>query len=169
MSPFACRARALPPDARRRHIALMRLPDASATGSLGQALAQSLRVGDVIALFGDLGAGKTTLARGLLRGLGFEGDVASPTFPIVQVYDVPGMRLPLWHVDLYRIENQEELPELALDEALDEAALIIEWPERLGGALWPDSLRLHLEESGGGARSLTAQVPPAWEGRWPPR
>lgn len=147
----------------------MRLPDASATERLGQALARSLRVGDVVALFGDLGAGKTTLARGLLRGLGFEGDVASPTFPIVQVYDMPGMRLPLWHVDLYRIEDREELPELALDEARDEAALIIEWPERLGGTLWPDSLRLHLEERGGGARCLTAQVPPAWEGRWPPR
>lgn len=169
MSRCACRARALRPDAPHPRPGLMRLPDASATGRLGQALARSLRVGDVVALFGDLGAGKTTLARGLLRGLGFEGDVASPTFPIVQVYDAPGMRLPLWHVDLYRIEDQDELPELALDEARDEAALIIEWPERLGGALWPDSLRLRLEESPDGARSLTAQVPPAWEGRWPPR
>jgi tRNA threonylcarbamoyladenosine biosynthesis protein TsaE len=147
----------------------MKLRDEGATGMVGELLARSVRIGDVIALFGDLGAGKTTLARGLLRGLGFEGDVASPTFPIVQVYDVPGMRLPLWHVDLYRIEDQEELPELALDEARDEAALIIEWPERLDASLWPDSLRLHLEEGGGGARSLTAQVPPAWEGRWPPR
>ncbi|MDB5698865.1 MAG: tsaE [Alphaproteobacteria bacterium] len=146
----------------------MRLADAGATDRLGEALAGALRVGDVVALFGDLGAGKTTLARGVLRGLGFDGDVASPTFPIVQVYDVPGMRLPLWHVDLYRIDHHEELPELGLDEARDEAALIVEWPERLGADLWADSLQLHLA-SDGGARALTAHVPPAWEGRWPPR
>ncbi len=122
-----------------------------------------------MALFGDLGAGKTTFSRGLIHGLGFEGDVASPTFPIVQVYDEPDVRLPLWHVDLYRIEHESELEELALDEALGHAALIIEWPERLGSSLWPEALRLHLSVAGEGLRSLTATVPPAWEGRWPPR
>jgi tRNA threonylcarbamoyladenosine biosynthesis protein TsaE len=120
-------------------------------------------------LFGDLGAGKTTLTRGIVRGLGFAGDVGSPTFPIVQIYEEPDVRLPLWHVDLYRIEHEAELEELALDEALGHAALIIEWPERLGGSLWSDALRLHLSAAGEGVRRLTAKVPPAWEGRWPPR
>ena len=137
------------------------------TEALGRRLATRLRTGDVVALFGDLGAGKTTLARGILAGLGHDGDVASPTFPIVISYEslVP----PVWHVDLYRIEDPAELEELALDEALQDAALIIEWPERMGAALWPHSLRLTLRREGEGARALTAGVPAAWEARWPPR
>jgi tRNA threonylcarbamoyladenosine biosynthesis protein TsaE len=145
----------------------MLLGSAEATEQLGAAMASSLRVGDVVALFGELGAGKTTLTRGLLRALGFEGDVASPTFPIVQPYDE--LRVPVWHVDLYRIEDPDELIELALDEARGDAALVIEWPERLGGLLWEDALRLHLTAAPGAARSLTAKVPPAWGERWPPR
>jgi tRNA threonylcarbamoyladenosine biosynthesis protein TsaE len=136
------------------------------TERLGRAIAAALRPGDVVALFGDLGAGKTTLTRGILRGLGFDGDVASPTFPIVQPYDA--LELPLCHVDLYRIEHPSELAELALEEALDGGALVIEWPERLGESLWPHALRLTLAERADGARALTAQVPPAWGSRWPP-
>ena len=145
----------------------MRLEGPEATEAFGRALAGSLRAGDVIALYGDLGAGKTTLARGILRGLGFGGDVASPTFSIVQPYEE--LALPVWHVDLYRIDAVEELEELALDEALDGGALIVEWPERMGARLWPHALRLTLRRQGEGARALTAQVPPAWEGRWPLR
>jgi tRNA threonylcarbamoyladenosine biosynthesis protein TsaE len=145
------------------------LADPLATEAFGARLAELLRPGDVVALFGDLGAGKTTLSRGILHGLGFPGEVASPTFPIVQTYDPPDVRLPLWHVDLYRIEDPEELDELALDEARGAGALLIEWPERLGSLLWPDSLRLTLSIAGPGERALTAQVPPAWEERWPPR
>jgi tRNA threonylcarbamoyladenosine biosynthesis protein TsaE len=145
----------------------VRLEGEGETEALGRRLAAQLRRGDVIALYGDLGAGKTTLARGILRGLGFEGDVASPTFPIVQPYE--GLSPPLWHVDLYRIEDSAEIEELALDEALEDGALVIEWPERLGGQLWPDALRLTLSREGEGARALTAKVPAAWEARWPPR
>ena len=141
------------------------LPDEGATDRLARALAAQLRAGDVVALFGTLGAGKTTLARGVLRGLGFAGDVASPTFPIVQVYET---QPPLWHVDLYRIEHAGELEELGLDEARLDAALLIEWPERLP-RLWPDALRLSLDTRPDGARALTADVPPAWGARWPPR
>ena len=112
------------------------LADAEATERFGRALAPLLRAGDVVALFGALGAGKTTFCRGVLRGLGFAGDVASPTFPIVQAYAPPDTRLPLWHVDLYRIERAGEIEELGLDEALETAALLIEWPERLP-RLWP--------------------------------
>jgi tRNA threonylcarbamoyladenosine biosynthesis protein TsaE len=126
-----------------------------------------LRPDDVIALFGPLGAGKTTLARGLLRGLGHDGDVASPTFPIVQAYAPPDTRIPLWHVDLYRIEDPAELEEIGLDEARGEAAMVIEWPERLP-RLWPEALRLTLAVAPDGGRALTALAPPAWGARWPP-
>ena len=146
----------------------IRLPDAEATEAFGASLAPLLRAGDVVALFGTLGAGKTTLARGLLRGLGHRGDVASPTFPIVQAYAPPDVSIPLWHVDLYRIERPEELEEIGLDEAREDAALLIEWPERLP-ALWPDALRLTLAIEPDGGRALTALVPPAWGARWPPR
>jgi tRNA threonylcarbamoyladenosine biosynthesis protein TsaE len=145
----------------------MILATADETEAFGRRLAAGIRAGDVIALFGELGAGKTTLARGLLAGLGHEGDVASPTFPIVIPYEA--LAIPAWHVDLYRIEDPSELEELALDEALEDGALIVEWPERMGGALWPHSLRLTLKREGEGARALTAGVPAAWEGRWPPR
>jgi tRNA threonylcarbamoyladenosine biosynthesis protein TsaE len=144
------------------------LADAEATERFGRALAPLLRAGDVVALFGALGAGKTTFCRGVLRGLGFAGDVASPTFPIVQAYAPPDTRLPLWHVDLYRIERAGEIGELGLDEALETAALLIEWPERLP-RLWPGALLLTLDVRSDGARALTASVPPAWGRRWPPR
>ena len=145
----------------------MRLQGAEETERFGRRLAATLRPGDVVALYGDLGAGKTTLARGILRGLGFEGDVASPTFPIVQPYET--LSPPVWHVDLYRIDDESELDELALDEALADGVLIIEWPERLGARLWPFALRLDLRREGEGARALTAEVPTAWGERWPPR
>jgi tRNA threonylcarbamoyladenosine biosynthesis protein TsaE len=147
---------------------MIHLADAEATEKLGRALAGVVRHGDVIALFGGLGAGKTTLARGILLGLGHDGDVASPTFPIVQTYAPPDTRLPVWHVDLYRIEQVQELEELGLDEARQEGVLLIEWPERLP-ALWPESLRLRLEAGDAEGRALTAEVPAAWGDRWPPR
>ena len=143
----------------------MLLETPEATERLGAALARRIRPGDVIALSGDLGAGKTTLTRGLIRGLGFGGDVASPTFPIIQTYE--DLVVPLWHVDLYRIEDPSELEELALDDARQDMALVIEWPERLGARLWRDALQLHLAVAEGGVRSLTARVPPAWGERWP--
>ena len=143
------------------------LPNPAATERFGAAVAPLLRAGDSIALFGELGAGKTSLCRGILTGLGFQGDVPSPTFPIVQVYTPPELRLPVWHVDLYRIEHSEELEELGLDDALAEAALLIEWPERLP-ALWPETLGLTLRHRPEGGRSLTASVPAAWGARWPP-
>ena len=145
----------------------MRLDGPAATEALGRRLARQLKVGDAVALFGTLGAGKTTLARGILSGLGHDGDVASPTFPIVIPYE--SLRIPAWHVDLYRIEDAEEIGQLALDEALEQGALLVEWPERMGATLWPHCLRLTLRREGEGARALTAGVPPAWEGRWPPR
>jgi tRNA threonylcarbamoyladenosine biosynthesis protein TsaE len=143
---------------------MIELPSAESTDTLGRRIAGLLRRGDIVAVFGDLGAGKTTLARGILAGLGHEDDVASPTFPIVIAYEE--LSPPLWHVDLYRIEHPAELEELALDDALSDAALVIEWPERLGPSLWAHALRLHLTVAGEGRRALTADVPPAWTDRW---
>lgn len=134
--------------------------------SLGQHLAAMLRPGDVIALSGELGAGKTTLARAILAGLGHVGEVPSPTFTLVQVYD--DLRLPVAHVDLYRIDSPDEAEALALDDMLMDGAVLLEWPERLGQTLWPEALWLRLEGAGKASRTLTWRVSPAWEGRWPP-
>lgn len=146
----------------------MILADEAATLAIGARLAPLLRAGDVVALSGPLGSGKTTLARGCLAALGFEGEVASPTFSIVQPYDQAEARLPVLHVDLYRLEHPREAAELGLDDARADHALLVEWPERLGDRLWPDALRLTLEPTPEGARRLTAHAPAAWEGRWPP-
>ncbi len=147
----------------------MILADAIATEAAGAALAPLLRAGDVVALSGDLGAGKTTLARGLLAALGLEEEAPSPSFAIVQSYAPPEVRLPVSHVDLYRLEDAADVEELGLDEALDSGALLIEWPERLGDRLWPSALRLHLAVAADGGRRLTWERPPSWEARWPPR
>lgn len=147
---------------------MIRLEDERATLALGAALAAVVRVGDVIALSGDLGTGKTTLARGLLAALGLEEEAPSPSFAIVQPYVPPEVRLSVAHVDLYRLDDPEDALELGLDDMLEDSLLLIEWPERLGNALWPDTLRLGFERTADGARVLTATVPPSWEGRWPP-
>jgi len=144
----------------------MTLADEAATIAAGEALAKLLLPGDVIALTGDLGAGKTTLVRGLLQALGHDGEVPSPSFALVQPYEDVDPRV--WHVDLYRIEDQSELDELGLDSAAD-AVLLVEWPERAGATAWPDALVLSLEFGPDGDRILTARVPPSWEGRWPLR
>ena len=134
---------------------------------IGARIASVLRAGDVILLEGDLGAGKTTLARGLLRGLGLQSEAPSPTFAIVQGYDPPDVMLPLAHVDLYRLDAPEDVTELGLDDWLMDGALVIEWPDRLGGRFDRIALALTLEVVDDGARLLTARVPKSWEGRWP--
>ena len=136
------------------------------TADVGAAIARRARSGDVIALTGPLGVGKTALARGFLGALGHEGDVPSPSFAIVQPYE--DVEPPIWHVDLYRIEDSSEMDELGLDAASD-AVLLVEWPERAGLQAWPDALRLSLAFGQHGERILTAKVPPSWEERWPPR
>ena len=139
--------------------------DPAALDALAARLAAVLRPGDVVALSGDLGAGKTTFARGVLRGLGWTGEVPSPSFTLVQTYDtVP----PVWHVDLYRLDHADEADALGLDDIWDDAAVLIEWPERLGSRLPLHALRLRLDGAGEATRTLTASVPKSWEGRWPP-
>ena len=142
------------------------LDNAAASEALGVRLAHVVHPGDVITLSGPLGAGKTSIARGLLAALGLEEEAPSPTFAIVQPYAPPETRLSVLHVDLYRIEHVEELDELGLDEARGESLLLIEWPERAPGR-WSDALALTLDFAPDGGRRLTAIVPAAWEGRWP--
>lgn len=147
----------------------MILADETATLALGAKLALLVRPGDVIALSGGLGAGKTTLARGLLAALGLEGEAPSPTFAIVQIYAPPETRLPVAHIDLYRLDDPGEAEELGLDDLRSDHLLLVEWPERLGASAWRNALRLALEPAAEGGRRLTAEVPPSWEARWPPR
>ena len=142
-----------------------RLDDAAATERFGAALAGQVRIGDVITLAGPLGAGKTSIARGLLSALGLAGEAPSPTFAIVQPYAPPETRMQVLHVDLYRIDDVGELEELGLEESLTDSVLLIEWPERAAGH-WPEALALSLEILPDGARGLTATVPPAWKARW---
>lgn len=144
----------------------MWLADAMATQAAGATLGAVVQPGDVVALSGALGAGKTCFTRGLIGALGYAGDVPSPSFGIIIPYAPPEVRMPLWHVDLYRLDNPDEVDELGLDDARSDAALVIEWPERLGAYLWPDALKIELSVEGTGRR-LTATIPPSWEARWP--
>ena len=125
------------------------LPDADATAALGARLAGLLAVGDAVCLFGDLGAGKSTLARGLIRALtSHDEDVPSPTFTLVQTYEADALTVA--HFDLYRLTSAAEAYEIGVEEALDEGCAIIEWPERLEGDLPADRLDIELSAEGEG-------------------
>ncbi len=145
----------------------MILADEADTAAIAHRLAGQLKGGDVVALSGGLGVGKTTFVRHLLSALGHKGEVPSPTFAIVQPYDHM-MLAVLLHADLYRIEHPSELAEIGLDPIDDETILLVEWPEHAGPGAWPDALCLTFEIIGPEQRRLTAEVPAAWEGRWPP-
>ncbi len=148
-------------------ISTMLLPDAAASEALGARLARVVRPGDVITLAGPLGAGKTSIARGLLSALGLAGEAPSPSFAIVQPYAPPETQINVLHIDLYRIDDPSEMEELGLDDALSDSLLIVEWPERAPAELWPDALALRLAVQADGQRRLTAQVSAPWKGRWP--
>jgi tRNA threonylcarbamoyl adenosine modification protein YjeE len=139
------------------------LADLAATTSLGMRIAAGLTRGDCVALAGDLGAGKTTLARAILRALGVREPVPSPTFTLVQSYDTG--RWPVRHYDFYRIENATEIAELGLDEALAEGAALVEWPERANAYIPEDALRVTLAIVSGEARSASVTGPARWSVR----
>ena len=147
------------------------LPDLAAMAEYGAALADRLRLGDVVALYGGLGAGKTTLARAILAALGHAGEVPSPTFTIIETYAAPPLRLPVVHADFYRLEDPAELGEIGLDEYREGAVLIAEWPDQAGGfGHEPGCLAISLEprgQSGEGGRIAIARGGTDWVGRMP--
>jgi tRNA threonylcarbamoyladenosine biosynthesis protein TsaE len=144
------------------------LPNADATTRLGQVIAPLLAPGDAVLLYGPLGMGKSTLARGLIRALTSpDEDVPSPTFTLVQFYESDP---PVAHFDLYRLTRPEEAFEIGLDEALDDGCVVIEWPERLGEDpgrfLGPNRLTITLSEQGAndlGGRLATVSGAGRWE------
>lgn len=131
------------------------LPDLAAMTAFGARIAERLQAGDVVALAGGLGAGKTTLARAIIAALGYRAEVPSPTFTILETYDPPAVRLPVVHADFYRLERPSEADELGLDDYRAGAALIAEWPENAGGfASEPGCLAIALEIAGEGRRAI---------------
>ena len=127
---------------------------ANQTRALGEALAASLRPGDVLLLFGDMGAGKSELTRGIARGLGIGGPLPSPTFTILQPYE--GGRIPLYHFDWYRLEGEDELFSMGLEEYLGgDGIAVVEWPDRCPGAWPPRRLEITLASLGDQGRQIT--------------
>ncbi|GFM31240.1 tRNA (adenosine(37)-N6)-threonylcarbamoyltransferase complex ATPase subunit type 1 TsaE [Novosphingobium sp. PY1] len=143
------------------------LPDLAAMERLGRAIAAKLQVGDVVALEGGLGAGKTTLARAVIAGLGYLGEVPSPSFAIVELYEPPLVRLPLVHADFYRLAHPSEAEEIGLDDYREGAAMIAEWPDHAGGfAHEPGCLSITLEIADEG-RIAIVEAGGDWLGRMP--
>jgi len=124
--------------------------------ALGERLGRALQAGDVIALFGDLGAGKTTLTKGIAVGLGLAADIHSPTFTLI--HEHPGA-VPLYHVDLYRLSKEEEIETLGLDEYIyGDGVTIIEWADRMKELLPPDRLDIELRMKGDTERELSFET-----------
>jgi tRNA threonylcarbamoyladenosine biosynthesis protein TsaE len=125
------------------------LADEQATLDLGARIAASLRPGELIFLEGDLGMGKTTLVRGLLRALGYEGTVKSPTYTLMEPYEIGSWRV--YHLDLYRIVDPAELDFLGLDDIMDGSAVVlVEWPERASGVFRAPDRRYKFRPQGEG-------------------
>lgn len=140
------------------------LTDLSATEDLAQKFAKTLRPGDVVALTGDLGAGKTAFARFLIeargRAAGVEiGDVPSPTFTLVQLYELPDGTI--YHFDLYRLESDEEAWEIGIEEAFAEGVSLIEWADRIDRFLPPRTIRVHFDFAPGETARIARITEPA--------
>nr|WP_255551952.1 tRNA (adenosine(37)-N6)-threonylcarbamoyltransferase complex ATPase subunit type 1 TsaE [Erythrobacter crassostrea] len=139
----------------------------AAMEAFGAQLAERLQAGDVIALEGGLGAGKTTLARAIIAALGYEQEVPSPTFTIIETYDAPPLRVPVVHADFYRLNDPSEVEEIGLDDYRDGAAMIAEWPDHAGGFTHEAKCLSILLETSGEGRIAIARAGADWLGRLP--
>ncbi|MDN3645609.1 tRNA (adenosine(37)-N6)-threonylcarbamoyltransferase complex ATPase subunit type 1 TsaE [Pontixanthobacter aestiaquae] len=145
---------------------MIALPDLAAMDAFGGKIAGLLRAGDVVALTGSLGTGKTTLARAIIGALGHEGEVPSPTFTIIETYDSPAVSLPLVHADFYRLDDPSEVEEIGLDDYREGAALLAEWPDHAGGfAHEAGCLSITLETADEG-RIAIVEAGTDWVDRW---
>ncbi len=134
----------------------MKTKSAKETGKLGERLAGRLQAGDVILLEGELGAGKSVLARGIAKGLGVEETVTSPSFTILNVYT--SGRIPLCHFDWYRVGDEEEIYELGMEEYLGgDGIALVEWPGQCPGAVPEKCLRISIKKTGEEEREITAE------------
>ncbi len=142
------------------------LPDLAATKKMAARLASVLKSGDVVALDGALGAGKTEFCRAVIHAFGYRGDVPSPTFTLLQIYQPDEDCPPLWHMDLYRLEHPEEAFELGIEDGFETAISLIEWPSRLGRYLPEGGLTLRLDIAPDGiSRKLAIIGGDAWAAR----
>lgn len=140
------------------------LPDLAASDALGALIASKLKAGDVVALSGDLGTGKTTLARAILAGCGHAGEVPSPTYTIIETYDE--LHIPVVHADFYRLEHPSEAAEIGLDDYRQDAVLIAEWPDHAGGFSYETNcLSITLKKVGEG-REAIVEPGEGWQSRW---
>ncbi|RJY08644.1 tRNA (adenosine(37)-N6)-threonylcarbamoyltransferase complex ATPase subunit type 1 TsaE [Aurantiacibacter aquimixticola] len=141
------------------------LPDLEAMRAFGERIAELLRPGDVVELSGTLGTGKTTLSRAILRAMGHEGEVPSPTFTIIESYD--HLQPPVVHADFYRLAHPSEAEQLGLDDYRDGSVLLAEWPDHAGGfAHEADCLSITLEIRGQG-RLAVVEGGAGWQERMP--
>ncbi len=129
--------------------------------AFGEAFARALPVGSVVAMYGDLGAGKTVIARGFARGLGITEAVSSPTYTIVQEYDIPESNRRFYHLDLYRIADEHAALGFGVDEFLSDpdAWTLLEWPIRIKGILPPELITLSIEKTGEEERTIRLEFP----------
>lgn len=140
------------------------LSDLAATQALATRLAPLLGTGDVLALSGELGTGKTEFARALVHALGVAGDVPSPTFTLLQTYETDG-GLVVSHFDLYRLKSAHELDELGWDDALAGGVSLVEWPEKAGGRLPVSSLNIRFVLAPDGTRFCSFEADSTWSNR----
>lgn len=165
-TPLASNGRTILSRGMSRIIKTVHLRDENATMALGAWLAPFLRASDVVLLKGDLGAGKTTWARGLIWAqldvkVG-ETEVPSPTYTLVQTYEAPSFEI--WHFDLYRLKQENDIWELGIEEALEDGVCLIEWPERIGGLLNGTELTISLNINSTG-RTANIIGNASWEAR----
>lgn len=144
-------------------ISIVKIKDEAAWQDFAMGLAPVFQAGDCVFLVGDLGVGKTSFARALIRCLlqDEDAEVASPTFSLVQIYEADAF--PIWHMDLYRLEDEEEIFELGVEEAFDEALCLIEWPQKAGSLLPSDTLTISIEIDEDGSRKVCVGAPASSE------